>query len=150
MSSFFHEPDYHALLRRVDTLSPDSQRRWGRMTVQGMVCHLNDAFLLMLGDRATRAKGNLFLRTVVRFVAFSTPIPWPKGAKTAPEADQEQTGTPPGDFDRDVSTLRSLMERFDKEGRGGLYHPIFGNLTPGEVGRWGYRHLDHHLRQFGV
>jgi len=44
---------------------------------------------------------------------------------------------------------RLFIERV-KGGAEGAAHPLFGRLTTAEWGRWGYRHMDHHLRQFGV
>lgn len=140
------------ILRRIDALTPEAQRKWGRMSVGGMVCHLNDAFELVMGERETSLRSTLFFRTVGRFAALSTPMPWPKGAPTSPEADQEQTGTPPGDFEADREKLRRLMERFTAAANADRLapHPLFGPLGRGEWGRWAYRHCDHHLRQFGV
>lgn len=86
----------------------------------------------------------------MRFVALSTPLPWPHGAKTLPEADQELGGTQPTDFAEDVAGLKALMERFIAQKSDPFpHHPLFGSMSTGESGRWGYRHIDHHLRQFG-
>ena len=86
----------------------------------------------------------------MRFVALSTPLPWPHGAKTLPEADQELGGTQPIDFAEDVAGLKALMERFIAQKSDPFpHHPLFGSMSSGESGRWGYRHIAHHLRQFG-
>lgn len=150
--SNLHDPAARdELLQRIESLTPESQRQWGRMSPHGMVCHLNDAFLASFGERDAKGRGNILHRTIIRFIAFSTPMPWPPGAKTLPEFDQEIGGTPPEEFAADVARLRSHIERFhDSKGQGLAPHPVFGSLTKGEWGRWGYRHVDHHLRQFGV
>lgn len=151
MQSIFDAPNHERLAERLVQLTSDSKRQWGRMSVGGMVCHLSDAFRMALGERQPKMRGNVFLKTVVRFIALSTPMTWPEGAKTVPEADQERGGTPPGDFSDDVATLEQLMARFASTGSGDMpAHPIFGKLTRGEWGRWGYKHVDHHFRQFGV
>ena len=50
-----------------------------------------------------------------------------------------------------MDELEVLISRFvAAAGRGTDTHPIFGDLTLGEWGRWGYRHMDHHVTQFGV
>ena len=121
------------------------------MSVGGMVCHLNDSFLMVLGDRETDLTPRLIDRTILRWLALSTPVPWPKGVPTSAAADQERAGTAPSDFERDRDTLRSTMERFVKAvDERDLVHPLFGALSRGEWGRWGYRHMDHHLRQFSA
>jgi len=121
------------------------------MSVGGMVCHLSDAFRMAVGDREARDLSNVVTKTIIRFVAISTPLPWPHGVKTLPEADQELGGTQPTDFAEDVAGLRALMERFiAQKSEAFPYHPLFGSMSSGEWGRWGYRHVDHHLRQFGL
>jgi hypothetical protein len=122
------------------------------MTAGQALCHLGDAFHLVMGEAQTdfRADG-LFNRTVGRLFALTLPVPWPKGLPTSPEADALQDGTPPGDFAADVARLRDDVERFvARDGRDLPPHPALGSLTRAEWGRWGYRHMDHHLRQFGV
>ena len=152
MKTIFRAADHAALEARLDRLRPASPRRWGRMSPQQAVCHLTDSFRIVLGDRETafRADG-LLNRTVGRVLALTLPVPWPKGLPTSPEADQEAAGTPPGAFDDDVAALRIWMARFREQGGRGLApHVALGPLTPAEWGRWGYRHVDHHFRQFGA
>ena len=77
--------------------------------------------------------------------------PWPKGSPTLPEFDQQKgSGTPPEELERDKKELRRLMERFLEQERGWPRHPVFGMMKRREWGIWAYRHVDHHLRQFGV
>ena len=147
-----HPDTAAATLGRLAALTPQSRRRWGQMTAQQMVCHLSDSFRVALGDRPTRPIGSVLHRTVVRWVALHTPIRWPRGAMTLPEADQEAGGTPPTAFARDRAELQVLIGRFAAAGSAleGVQHPLFGRMSAREWGRWGYRHTDHHLRQFGV
>jgi hypothetical protein len=68
-----------------------------------------------------------------------------------PEVDQEIGGTQPVEFARDRSELEALIERFVvKRGSDLQPHPMFGRMTTEQWQRWGWRHMDHHLRQFGV
>ena len=137
--------------RRLSALRPDSDARWGRMSAHQAVCHLADSFRLVLGERPTDMRGNLLTKTVFRFAALTLPVAWPRNVATAPEVDQEHGGTAPSEFQADVDELETLIGRFvAAAGRDMDTHPIFGDLTQGEWGRWGYRHTDHHLTQFGV
>lgn len=92
-------------------------------------------------------------RTLVKWIALYAPLPWPEGVRTSPEIDQcGGAGTPPGDFAADVAHVEALMQEFasgavDLEGRA---HPIFGRMSRSAWLRWGYLHVDHHLRQFGT
>jgi len=151
MNSIFSSAQRAEVTERLGRLTPDAQRQWGRMSCHGAICHLSDAIKASLGDLPSRRAGTILHRTVIRFAALSVPMTWPHGAKTLPEFDQEQGGTQPGDFAADLRALEELVVRFvSSKGEGLAPHPAFGHLTPGEWGRWGYRHLDHHLRQFGV
>ena len=136
---------------RFQTLRPDSLRQGGRMSPGGMVCHLTDSFLVCMGERDSATRVTLASRTLMRFVAISTPMPWPKGLPTGPAVDQEIGGSAPGDFDADVAELLNVMERFVAEMDAKNWaHPIFGAISAKEWGRWGWRHMDHHGRQFGI
>lgn len=151
MDSIYDEAVQQSLKRRLAALGPDSQAQWGRMSAHQAVVHLADAFRLVFGERPTRFKAGLVWKLVSRVFALSTPMPWPKGVETAPEVDQERGGTTPTEFASDMEELVALMDRFiSMDGREMAEHPIFGALGRGEWGRWGYRHLDHHLRQFGL
>ena len=139
-----------SLTSRLNALSPESHRHWGRMTVHQMFCHLSDSFLVVSGHRpvATR-KDNWFNRNVAKWVALRTAVPWPKGIKTMPEVDAEKGGSPPDVFERDRRKAIELLEAFAAQTSAQVAHPLFGTMSRDDWMIWGYRHLDHHLRQFG-
>ena len=79
-------------------------------------------------------------------------LPWLPGILTRPEIDQRVGGTKPGEFAADVAELEAIVARV-VGGQGtfdGRMHPIFGALSETAWMRWGYLHMDHHLRQFGA
>ena len=151
MSNIF-KPHRHAeLVGRLGSLTPASRGRWGRMNAHQAVCHLSDSFKAVLGDRPVAATPFGLKRWIIRFVAFTLPIPWPKGVRTARKVDAEREGTPPDEFSADVEELRDLMGRFvETDGRTLEPHFFWGDMSRGMWGRYAYRHVDHHLRQFGV
>jgi hypothetical protein len=134
---------------RLARLDPHTPPKWGRMNAHQMVCHLNDSFRVATGERHASPASNVFQRTVVKWIALHTPMKWPQGVPTRPEIDQKKGGTPPKDWARDVSELRALIESFPNRKNFGT-HPIFGKMSREDWMIWGYRHADHHLRQFGV
>src|SRR5262245_48188406 len=151
MSNVFRDGSHEQLLARLDRLRPDSARRWGRMNAHQAVCHLNDSLKAALRERPVQARTLTLRRRVVRFVAFTLPLRWPHGYRTSPEMDAEKGGTRPDVFERDVAVLKSLLQRFvATQGAGINPHYAWGDLSPGMWGRYVYRHLDHHLRQFGL
>jgi hypothetical protein len=79
------------------------------------------------------------------------PLRWPSGVTTRPELAQDLGGTPPTDFIADVAELRTLMDVVARHtGASWPPHPLFGPMSRRAWLRWGYLHVDHHLRQFGL
>jgi hypothetical protein len=122
------------------------------MTAHQMICHLSDAFRSAMGEKAVSASGTLFHRTVLKRLALDVPIRWPRGYRTRPEMDQEIGGARPVEFEHDRRELEKLVERFTAKRKDYVYHahPVFGEMSEAEWHRWGYLHMDHHLRQFGL
>ena len=138
-----------ALVARLNALAPDSPRQWGRMTVRQMLCHISDSFEIVTGDRpVAKPVDNFLTRTVVKYIGLHTSLPWMKGAPTMQECDAEKGGTPASDFERDRARAIGLLRAFSSPTAPSVPHPLFGPLTYDERMIWGYRHLDHHLRQF--
>ncbi len=150
MHSLSNPPDRTALRARLVRVTPQAERRWGRMSAHGMLCHLTDSYGIPLGEKfASPATGPL-QRTLVKFIALHTSMPWGKGFPTRPEVDQECGGTQPASFGADLDRLLSTFDRFcSATSLEGTLHPFFGPLTRAEWLRWGFAHADHHLRQFG-
>jgi hypothetical protein len=110
MRTLGNPEDKQSILQRLAKVRSDSPRAWGRMSAHQMICHLNDSFRVVLGEKQVAPKGNLFTRTVMKWGALSLPLPWPHGIKTTPELDQLVGGTPPVDFERDQRELVSLTK----------------------------------------
>ncbi|HEV8039199.1 MAG TPA: DUF1569 domain-containing protein [Bryobacteraceae bacterium] len=152
MKTFANLGDKQTTLLRLAKVQPDHRARWGRMSAHQMLCHLNDAFLAVMGEKYVSPASGILQRTVVKWVALYAPFPWPKGLPTRPEMDQLIGGAAPVDFERDKKALVTVIERFTNPERNfeRSPHPIFGNMPDSEWLRWGYLHTDHHLRQFGA
>ncbi len=116
-----------------------------------MICHLSDAFLMMTGEKAVSSASVRMPRVLVKWIALYLPLRWPEGILTRPEIDQQCGGTRPVEFAADVVRVETLLDvvtmpkaRFEPE------HPVFGRMSHKAWLRWGYMHMDHHLRQFGA
>jgi hypothetical protein len=122
------------------------------MSVHQMVCHLGDSFRMAIGHKPASHATSLLQGTIVRWIALYLPAPWPAGIRTRPEIDQEQGGTRPVDFAADVAQLEALLEVITAETRSFDWprHPRFGRMSESAWLRWGYLHMNHHLRQFGA
>ena len=134
------------LISRLNRLKPDTPAVWGSMNARQMVVHLVK-WMQMIDGTLPIAPRNLPLRYPGIKQALIYVFPFPKGVPTAPELITEATP----DWERECSTLRQYLESFEKLDRRNLPdHPAFGRLTPQAWGVLGYRHTNHHLRQFGV
>ena len=145
--SSIHDSEYCSALRaRVDKLESNSQHEWGEMRVDQMRWHLNGALSLGLGElRAAPMKQPLPL-ALMRPMALYLPIPKGK-AKTLPEllATGKYDFKPSGPLPRADRGVRGKPLHFNW-----LDHPMFGHLSGPAWSRIAARHIDHHLRQFGV
>jgi hypothetical protein len=99
-----------------------------------MLCHLSDSCQMVMGERAAASRDNFLSRTVLKWIALQTPLPWPKGVKTRPEADQAIGGTRPVEFEQDRQRLIELIRRFVIKPYAFQFrpHPMFGAMTEGE------------------
>ena len=75
-------------------------------------------------------------------------LPWPHGFK----GPREAFITKPETWDSDRDALLTLIDRFCKKQDQQTWpeHPVFGKLSGKDWAALSYRHLSHHLRQFGV
>jgi hypothetical protein len=133
---------------RVARLSPEAPGAWGRMSAPQMVCHLADSLKMALGDLPVTHK-----KVPIRFPPLKQLIvyvaPFPKGVPTAPELIARS----PAAWQVDVAELQALVDRFVARGSEAVPwpdHPAFGKLSHRAWGVLVYRHMDHHLRQFGA
>jgi hypothetical protein len=144
------DPDVRAACReRIQRLDPNAAAKWGRMTAHQMVCHLNDSFRVGMGEKYASPATSVLQRTFIKWVALRTPLRWPTGVSTRPEIEQGRGGTPPGEWWSDCAELLGLMDAFADRQTFGV-HPTFGEMSSRDWLTWCYRHVDHHLRQFGV
>ncbi|HEX5226839.1 MAG TPA: DUF1569 domain-containing protein [Bryobacteraceae bacterium] len=135
--------------RRILRLSSNAPAKWGRMTAPQMLCHLNDSFRVAMGEKFASRASSPIPRGVMKWLALRAPLEWPHGVPTRPEIEQGSGGTPPSEWERDRAELLELLEAFPERHTFGD-HPMFGKMSRRDWLTWGYRHVDHHLRQFGV
>ena len=151
MKTLARERDRAEILHRLRSVRPESVRRWGRMSAHQMVCHLSDALRMGTGHKPVSHATGPLQRTILKWIVLYLPVRWPAGILTRPEIDQELAGTRPVDFAADVAQLEALLALITAETRTFSWqaHPIFGKMSDAAWLRWGYLHMDHHLRQFG-
>lgn len=148
LDSLFQPAGLAAILARLDRLTPTSPRRWGKMEIAQMLAHCQQPLRVALGELPLKRSliGFLFGRLAKK--KLLAPAPWKPGMPTAPEFVVRD----PRDFAKEKAALRALVQCFGEGGPAKLTqrpHPFFGPLTVEEWQALQWRHLDHHLRQFG-
>lgn len=135
------------LIERVGQLQPDASRRWGRMTAPQMLAHLTDWFAMAKGEMVIPPRKHFASRTPLKQILIYV-LPIPRGVPTAKELIARQSA----EWETEKAELKRQIRLFGDLDPGSLCatHPVFGVMTPRDWGVLGYRHADHHLRQFGV
>jgi hypothetical protein len=150
MKNLFDPARATELTERIERLRPDSPRQWGRMTAPQAMAHCSIAMEWAVGD--TVAPRMLIGRVIGGFVknlAVRDDEPMRRNAPTAPElriADERE-------LDAERARLIALIDRFCAGGPTACTtnpHSFFGRMTPDEWAVLMYKHVDHHLRQFGA
>jgi hypothetical protein len=148
MKSMWEAPRQREIRDRVARLSPENRGGWGKMSAPEMVCHLAESLKMALGDLPVMArKIPIRYPPLKQFIIYVAPFP--KGVPTAPELIARS----PQAWQADVAELQGLVDRFvarANEATPWPEHPAFGKLSRRAWGVLVYRHMDHHLRQFGA
>jgi hypothetical protein len=137
------------LQQRLQQLKPDSRRQWGKMSPAQMLAHCSAGIEMAAGDiRPPRAMIGRIIGPAVKRVALRDEEPMRRNSPTS----KELVVTGNLDFEAERKRLSGLIDRFAETGPSGCTshpHLFFGPLTPDEWAILMYKHLDHHLRQFG-
>lgn len=150
MKSIFNTEAYNEILSRLDTLSEESQAKWGKMNVTQMLSHCKQPISLALGE-ATIKKPNALKRMLFKLISPSlyNDKPWKQGLPTAKEYVIVDTEA----FEAEKQALKQNIDKIHKAEdyfKPSKVHPYFGRFTAEQWGKSAYKHLDHHFRQFGV
>jgi hypothetical protein len=149
MIDLFDPTTRASLLERLGRLRSDSQRQWGTMTPAQTCAHAAAALAVATRDAPNRqALIGKLLAWTVRSKLLGEP-PFPKSSPTDPTFVIRD----PRDFDAEQARLLAEIERFVALGPArldGKVHTFLGRLSGAEWGVMMGKHLDHHLRQFGV
>ena len=148
MPSLFDPQVRASTLDRISRLTPERKPIWGRFTAPEMVCHMICDLRHALGDLDAGPPSGPLSRFPLNWLAIHA-LRWPRGRGKSPP---EFLTLRPGSWVADLERLRDLVERFSARGAGAAWprSRVFGRITGASWGVLQHKHLDHHLRQFGV
>jgi hypothetical protein len=137
------------ILDRLGRLRPDSGRLWGRMDAAQALAHCALAMETSTGDATlprpflARVIGPMFKGWLLG------PKPFSKDSPTHPLLVMKT----PKEFEREMARLVASIRKFHDAGPASaarFEHGFVGRLSGEEWGRVQHKHMDHHLRQFGL
>jgi hypothetical protein len=150
MKNLFEKSKVEEVKERMARLRPDSERLWGEMNPAQALEHCSRGIELAVGDRIPpRLLLGRIIGRIVKPMALGNDEPMRRNSATVKELvvrDERDLGA-------ERERLCGLIDRFAAAGPEGCTthpHSFFGRLTPEEWATLMYKHLDHHLRQFGV
>lgn len=147
MSSIYNKTDNDAIIARINQLTPETKALWGKMSVDQMLKHTEAAMAVAFSEK--ELKINFFMKLLGRMLknkVFNSDFQ--KNSPTAPEFIFKDKYN----FETSKSALIEKFSRF-AEGEKSIsltQHPFWGKMTPEDWDKLMCRHMDHHLRQFGV
>ena len=150
MKNLFDPVTAQHVQQRIAQLGPESERLWGKMNAAQMAAHCSVGLELALGEkRPPRVFMGRMIGPMVKRMVLRDEEPWRRNSPTVKILVIDDAR----DLKKEQERLRGLVERFAAAGPAGCTahpHSFFGRLTPEEWSRLMYKHLDHHLRQFGI
>ncbi len=148
-ANIFTAADYTAIIARINRLTPQSIRQWGKMTLPQMLVHCGIQLKKAMGIiPAGKPEGPGFYRSAMGRWLLLYVVPWPKGTTSPQAMNMAGNQTATGNWEEEKAALLHLLQQVMQQGS--LHpHPMFGVLNRKDWGRLIWKHLDHHLRQFG-
>ena len=150
MESLFARACVDEVQQRLSRLQPEQPRQWGKMNPAQMLAHCSLGLEMAAGEiRPPRALVGRILGPVIKPMAFREAEPMRRNSPTSKELVIKNDR----DFEIERKRLSGLIDSFAAAGPTGCTahpHAFFGPLTPDEWAVLMYKHLDHHLRQFGA
>jgi hypothetical protein len=148
MESLFDRSTLNKVTERIERLTPNTNAQWGKMNVAQMLSHCTMAFSVPLSPTPLP---RMFLGRLLGWAIkkeLYNENPYKRNLPTAPEFKI----TTEKDFKASKENLLAAMNSFHQKGKEGIgdqIHPFFGKYTAEQWGMGMYKHLDHHLQQFG-
>lgn len=148
MNNLMEPATANEILLRLNKVQANTPAQWGKMNASQMMTHCQRPFEVFFGEKKLKHSliGMLFGRLAKK--QLFTDKPWKKSLPTAPDFVVKDAR----EFEKEKARLVQLINRITMEGHSTTppVHPFFGKMSLEEWSTLGYKHMDHHLRQFGV
>lgn len=146
VKNLFNNITKQEIVERINKLTPHSQRLWGKMDAAQMLAHLQMPLGIAIG--AHSIKGNWLMRLILPF--FKKMLWDDKPYKQCLPTDKTFIIADAKDFENEKAKLLDMVNRFTEANMVTEVHPVFGKMTKEQWSMATWKHIDHHLKQFGV
>ena len=138
------------IIQRINNLTPATQPKWGKMSVAQMLAHCNVSYEMIYENIHPKPGGfmKFILKTLVKNKVVNE-VPYKQSSRTAPQFIISETK----DFDAEKQRLISYITKTQQLGENNFDNKeshSFGRITKTEWNNMLYKHLNHHLTQFGA
>lgn len=151
MNNLFNQQDIAQVLQRIDKLQPGSERQWGKMNATQMLAHCNMSIGTAMGKNFIK---RVFIGRIIGTLMKNKVLSEKPFAKNTPtDKTYIFTGRTDLDFEAEKERLTQAIVQFFEGGASKCTtypHPFFGMFRPDQWAVFEWKHLDHHLRQFGA
>jgi hypothetical protein len=150
MKNIFSSEVCEEIIARINQLSVQSTPEWGKMNVAQMLAHCNVTYELVFENK--HPKPNALVRFLLKVIVKNYVVsdkPFKRSSQTSPAFIIANDR----DFETEKSRLIAYINQVQKLGSAyfeGKESHSFGALKATEWNAMFYKHLDHHLSQFGV
>jgi Protein of unknown function (DUF1569) len=150
LKSLFQEADYKVIVSRIEALTPENTRQWGKMDAAQMMAHASLPLEQGSGKIPFKDESNFFTRTVVKWIVLRM-IKKNSMGKNSPTVPSFVV-TDERVFNNEKQRLLDNLKAFYDKGQKGELppHPGFGKFTTEQWGTLQHLHLHHHLTQFSA
>lgn len=138
------------IIQRINQLTATTQPGWGKMNAAQMLAHCNVAYELVYENK--HSKPNFFMKLVLKFFVkkiVTSETPYKHNSQTAPAFKI----TDARNFEAEKNRLINYIEKTQQLSEAHFDNKesfSFGKMNVTEWNNMFYKHLDHHLMQFGV
>lgn len=146
MKTIFDKTIIDELVQRVNILTANSQSKWGKMNVYQMLKHCTMSEEMFQGKKTYK---RLFIGHLFGKIALNGILKDEKPMKQNSPTHPEMKITGAGNFENEKAKWIELLQAYSSFSNLDFVHPFFGKMTKDEIGKYVYKHTDHHLRQFG-
>jgi hypothetical protein len=150
MKSLFNTKDVQEFITRINSVTANSKPQWGKMNAAQVMAHCTAPLKMAHGEiKGKRGLISLLFGKSAK-KKFTTPgVAFSKNLPTDPKFIFPDAN----EFENERKKLIAKLNEFAQKGKAGITkepHTFFGTMSPEDWDIIQSKHLDHHLRQFGV